>query len=152
MFDLLPPAKGTLSGSNTVGIRTYFCHDKTAPSTPEPPHYWGFTITFGQTQHTSKQLQTHALDWADTGIGRGHSHCLKIAMLSYNNKEHLNWFLEFLLLQTHLQHCTLGILTTHNIMNAWFQGSVWKQMSTALFWVITQLVKVISYRRLGPEQ
>ena len=82
MFDLLPPAKRTLSGYNTVGIRSHFCHDTTAPSVPEPPHYRGFTITFDETHHMSKQLQTHALDWAATGIGTDHTDCLKIAVVT----------------------------------------------------------------------
>jgi len=82
MFDLLPPAKRALSGSNTVGIKLYFCHDKTAPSVPEPPRYRGFTITFGEMHHMSKQLQTHAFNWAANGIGGDHTDYFKIVMVT----------------------------------------------------------------------
>ena len=44
----------------------------------------------------------------------------------------------------------LKIFVRMNIFkHAWFQASAAKSMSTALFWVVTQRVVVISYRRFG---
>jgi len=49
----------------------------------------------------------------------------------------------------HLSHVTSRHNNNITQNSAWFQASATKQMRTGFFWVITQRVVVISYRRFG---